>query len=123
VSTSSERSTPGAILQHRAQESPDKVAYTYLGDGQNEAARLSYQVTGTCAPSLHLRNLVQASGRAPLLYLWGSASPTTPLSDVQQLQSAYGGPAQIAILDGGGHTLILEPSRDDFWDRAAAFLE
>ena len=33
-----------------------------------------------------------APGRAPLLQFWGSDSPTTPLSDVEQLQNEYGGP-------------------------------
>jgi len=40
---SREVSTLGEMLQHRARQSPDKVAYIYLGDGEREHARLTYR--------------------------------------------------------------------------------
>jgi pimeloyl-ACP methyl ester carboxylesterase len=63
-----------------------------------------------------------APGRGPLLQFWGSDSPTTPLSDVEQLQSEYGGPHQLVVYEGDAHNPILEPVRHQFWDQVEAFL-
>ncbi|HLV64408.1 MAG TPA: alpha/beta hydrolase [Polyangiaceae bacterium] len=63
------------------------------------------------------------NGRAPLLQLWGTLDPVTPLSDVEQFQSEYGGPNRLAVLEGGAHSLHLEPVRDQFWREAFAFLK
>jgi pimeloyl-ACP methyl ester carboxylesterase len=63
-----------------------------------------------------------APGRAPLLQFWGSGSPTTPLSDVQQLQNEYGGPIELVVYDGAAHNPILEPVRHQFWDQVEDFL-
>lgn len=63
-----------------------------------------------------------APGRVPLLQFWGSDSPTTPLSDVEQLQSEYGGPHQLVVYAGAAHNPILEPVRHQFWDQVEAFL-
>ncbi|HEY5868627.1 MAG TPA: alpha/beta hydrolase [Candidatus Tectomicrobia bacterium] len=64
-----------------------------------------------------------APGRAPLLQFWGEHSPTTPRSDVEQLQNEYGGPHQLVIYAGAAHNPILEPVRHDFWDRIETFLD
>jgi pimeloyl-ACP methyl ester carboxylesterase len=63
-----------------------------------------------------------APGRAPLIQFWGSGSPTTPLSDVEQLQSEYGGPHQLMVYEGAAHNPILEPVRQQFWDNVEDFL-
>jgi pimeloyl-ACP methyl ester carboxylesterase len=63
-----------------------------------------------------------APGRAPLLQFWGSASPTTPREDVEQLQREYGGPHHLVVYDGAAHNPILEPVRHQFWEQVEAFL-
>ena len=35
------------LLLNRAQSQPQKLAYTFLGDGETESARLTYQQLGT----------------------------------------------------------------------------
>jgi alpha-beta hydrolase superfamily lysophospholipase len=70
----------------------------------------------------HLLFFEAAPGRAPLLQFWGSDSPTTPLSDVEQLQSEYGGPHRLVVYEGAQHNLILEPVRHQFWGDVEAFL-
>jgi alpha-beta hydrolase superfamily lysophospholipase len=63
-----------------------------------------------------------APGRAPLIQFWGSDSPTTPLSDVQQLQNEYGGPTELVVYEGAAHNPIFEPMRHQFWKQIEAFL-
>lgn len=63
-----------------------------------------------------------APGRAPLLQFWGSASPTTPREDVEQLQREYGGPHHLVVYEGAAHNPILEPIRHQFWEQVEAFL-
>jgi pimeloyl-ACP methyl ester carboxylesterase len=63
-----------------------------------------------------------APGRVPLLQFWGSDSPTTPFSDVEQLQNEYGGPHELVVYEGAAHNPILEPVRHQFWDQVEAFL-
>jgi pimeloyl-ACP methyl ester carboxylesterase len=63
-----------------------------------------------------------APGRAPLIQFWGNKSPTTPRSDVEQLQREYGGPHQLVIYDGAAHNPILEPVRHKFWYQVDQFL-
>jgi pimeloyl-ACP methyl ester carboxylesterase len=63
-----------------------------------------------------------APGRAPLIQFWGSDSPTTPLSDVEQLQNEYGGPHELVVYEGAAHNPILEPVRHQFWDQIEEFL-
>jgi len=63
-----------------------------------------------------------APGRAPLLQFWGKNSPTTPFSDVEQLQNEYGGPHQLVIYDGAAHNPIFEPVRHKFWKEVEEFL-
>lgn len=62
-----------------------------------------------------------ASGRAPLLQAWGTFDPLTPESDVLQFQAEYGGPSELAVFEGGGHSLFLEPAREPFWQAAFEF--
>jgi pimeloyl-ACP methyl ester carboxylesterase len=63
-----------------------------------------------------------APGRAPLIQFWGSGSPTTPRSDVEQLQSEYGGPHRLVVYEGAAHNPIFEPVRHQFWDNVEDFL-
>jgi pimeloyl-ACP methyl ester carboxylesterase len=63
-----------------------------------------------------------APGRAPLLQFWGKDSPTTPFSDVEQLQDEYGGPTELVVYEGAAHNPIFEPVRHQFWDQVEAFL-
>lgn len=62
-------------------------------------------------------------GRAPMLQFWGDGDMMTPLSDAHQFQAEYGGSHSLIILQGGGHTLQLEPVRDQFWASTFAFLD
>lgn len=63
-----------------------------------------------------------APGRAPLIQFWGTEDPTTELSDVEQLQSEYGGPHQLVVFEGAGHDPMIEPVRHEMWDQAEEFL-
>ncbi|MFO7180630.1 MAG: alpha/beta hydrolase [Pseudomonadota bacterium] len=63
------------------------------------------------------------NGRAPVLQLWGTADPVTTLADVEAFQSEYGGPSRLAVIEGGAHSLHLEPVREQFWNEAFAFLD
>jgi pimeloyl-ACP methyl ester carboxylesterase len=82
----------------------------------------SYPVGPLLAGGFDLPFFEAAAGRAPLLQFWGSDSPTTPLSDVEQLQNEYGGPHDLVVYEGAAHNPILEPVRHQFWDQVEAFL-
>jgi pimeloyl-ACP methyl ester carboxylesterase len=63
-----------------------------------------------------------SKGRAPLLQFWGDNDLITPLSDAQQFQSEYGGPAELVVLPGGGHVPHWEAVRETFWEQTFDFL-
>jgi len=62
-------------------------------------------------------------GRAPVLQVWGTNDPITPLSDVTTFQSEYGGTVEILQIPGGGHAPQFEPQRDLFFDESFGFLD
>ncbi len=64
-----------------------------------------------------------APGRAPMLQFWGSDNPVTPLADVELLASEYGGPYQLAVLQGAAHSPAFESVRHEVWDETAEFLD
>jgi pimeloyl-ACP methyl ester carboxylesterase len=82
----------------------------------------SYPVGPLLAGGFDLPFFAAAAGRAPLLQFWGSDSPTTPLSDVEQLQNEYGGHHELVVYEGAAHNPMLEPVRHQFWDQVEAFL-
>ena len=63
------------------------------------------------------------AGRAPVLQFWGDNDLITPLSDVNQFQSEYGGPKQAMTLAGGGHVPHWESVREEFWESTFDFLD
>jgi pimeloyl-ACP methyl ester carboxylesterase len=62
-------------------------------------------------------------GRAPMMQFWGDEDPITPLSDLQQFQSEYGGDASFTVLNGSGHIPFYSSARDTFWKDVFAFLK
>lgn len=62
-------------------------------------------------------------GRAPMLQFWGDQDLITPPEDVEQFQDEYGGPAELEVLEGGGHVPHWESVREQFWDKTFAFLD
>ncbi len=62
-------------------------------------------------------------GRAPMLQFWGDNDLITPIEDVNQFQSEYGGPKKLVVLPGGGHVPHWETVREQFWNETFAFLE
>ncbi|MEM9483930.1 MAG: thioester reductase domain-containing protein [Cyanobacteria bacterium P01_F01_bin.116] len=63
-------STIVELLQYRATYQPDKIAYTFLQEGEVEAGNLSYQELGQQANSIatYLKQHTQPGDRALLLY-------------------------------------------------------
>lgn len=78
--------------------------------------------TGPTLEGFELPVFPAEHGRAPMLQFWGDQDPITPLSDVQQFQSEYGGPACLSTLPGGGHAPNFEPVKETFWSQTFAFL-
>lgn len=58
------------LLQHRANHQPDRLAYTFLQDGETETGKLTYQDLDRQARAIaaQLQNLVDAGSHALLLY-------------------------------------------------------
>jgi pimeloyl-ACP methyl ester carboxylesterase len=103
--------------------------YTAIFSGLEPAARAWAKATipgiypvGPILEGFDLPFFEAAPGRVPLLQFWGSDSPTTLRSDVEQLQQEYGGPHRLVVLDGAAHNPILEPVRHQFWDDVEEFL-
>ncbi|MFX3681339.1 MAG: SDR family NAD(P)-dependent oxidoreductase [bacterium] len=65
--------TISGLLQHRADTTPDRVAYTYLADGETESARLSYRELeqGASAIAQELLKRTAPGDRALLLFTPG----------------------------------------------------
>jgi pimeloyl-ACP methyl ester carboxylesterase len=78
--------------------------------------------TGPTLEGFELPAFPAQRGRAPMLQFWGDQDPITPLSDVQQFQAEYGGPACLSTLAGGGHAPYFEPVKEEFWSQTFAFL-
>ena len=62
-------------------------------------------------------------GRAPALQIYGSADIIHTMEDVEQFQNEYGGPVELMVVEGGGHSPIFEPAREAVWERIMTFLE
>ena len=78
--------------------------------------------TGPTLEGFELPAFPAQNGRAPALQFWGDQDPITPIADVQQFQTEYGGPACLSILPGGGHAPYFEPVKETFWNNTFAFL-
>ncbi len=79
--------------------------------------------TGPTLEGFDLPVFEASYGRAPALQVWGDEDPVTPLSDAEQFQAEYGGPSELHVVAGGGHSLVLEPVRDELWSEVLAFLD
>ena len=66
-------SSVGGLLHHRADTTPDRIAYSYLADGETESARLSYRQLeqGASAIAQELQRLTSPGDRALLLFTPG----------------------------------------------------
>ncbi len=62
-------------------------------------------------------------GRNPAMQFWGDQDPITPLSDVQQFQSEYGGNISYRVVSGSGHIPFYSTNATSFWNGAFAFLD
>jgi len=78
--------------------------------------------TGPTLAGFELPVFQAEPARAPMLQVWGTADPVTPPEDVAAFQAAYGGPASLKVIEGGGHSLPFEPGRDELWSATFAFL-
>lgn len=78
--------------------------------------------TGPTLEGFDLPVFEASFGRAPALQVWGDEDPVTPPEDVVLFQGEYGGPARSHVIAGGGHSLILEPTREQLWTEVISFL-
>jgi pimeloyl-ACP methyl ester carboxylesterase len=64
-------------------------------------------------------------GRAPALQMWGDLDLITPLQDVEQFQSEYGGSSELRILPGAGHApyMAAPDLTEAFWSETFEFLD
>ncbi len=78
--------------------------------------------TGPTLAGFRLPVFPAEQGRAPMLQIWGTEDPVTPASDVAAFQAAYGGPASLHVIQGGGHSIAFEAGRDELWTSTFQFL-
>jgi pimeloyl-ACP methyl ester carboxylesterase len=114
---------PGGYIQ----TTPDAYGPIVLFAEPAAAAAVAAEVPGVYAvgPTLagfHLPIYPAQDGRAPVMQFWGDEDPITPLSDLQQFQSEYGGSASYTVLAGSGHIPFYSSAKDTFWNDAFAFL-
>lgn len=88
-----------------------------------DAALPGTYATGPTLEGFTLPVFDASQGRAPMLQIWGTADPVTPPEDVAAFQAAYGGPASLHVIQGGGHSLAFEPGREELWSTTFEFLE
>lgn len=82
-----------------------------------------HYATGPTLSGFDLPVFAADLGRAPMLQFWGDQDLITPPSDVDQFQDEYGGPANLEVLEGGGHVPHWESVRDTFWEKTFEFLD
>ena len=103
----------GALMDH-----VEPAALNWLGN-----ALSGRYATGPTLEGFDLPVFDGVYGRAPALQFWGDEDPVTPLSDVAQFQSEYGGPVDLRVIPNGGHSLALEPGREAFFSEMFGFLD